>query len=100
MQGVGDPLPGALGLGSELSVLLSGFLSRHCPECARLWLPWLSPLGAWLSPGACNYFVISALAYAKKLGSKKIHPVRNPRFASFRTQPLENLSAAIKLPIK
>ena len=24
-------------------VLLSGFLSRHCPECARLWIPWLSP---------------------------------------------------------
>ena len=30
----------------------------------------------------------------------KVHPVRNPRFASFRTQPLENLSAAVKLPIK
>ena len=29
-----------------------------------------------------------------------LHPVRNPRFASFRTQPLENLSAAVKLPIK
>ena len=28
------------------------------------------------------------------------HPVRNPRFASFRTQPLENLSAAVKLPVK
>ena len=29
-----------------------------------------------------------------------VHPVRNPSFASFRTQPLENLSAAVKLPIK
>ena len=29
------------------SGLLSGFLSRHCPERARLWLTWLSPLGAW-----------------------------------------------------
>ena len=29
-----------------------------------------------------------------------LHPVRNPRFVSFRTQPLENLSAAVKLPIK
>ena len=29
-----------------------------------------------------------------------LHPVRNPRFGSFRTQPLENLSAAVKLPIK
>ena len=29
-----------------------------------------------------------------------VHPVRNPRFGSFRTQPLENLSAAVKLPIK
>ena len=28
-----------------------------------------------------------------------VHPVRNPRFASFRTQPLENLSAAVKLPV-
>ena len=28
-----------------------------------------------------------------------LHAVRNPRFASFRTQPLENLSAAVKLPI-
>ena len=28
-----------------------------------------------------------------------LHPVRNPRFVSFRTQPLENLSAAVKLPI-
>ena len=27
-----------------------------------------------------------------------ILPVRNPRFGSFRTQPLENLSAAVKLP--
>ena len=31
---------------------------------------------------------------------ESIHPVRNPRFVSFRTQPLENLSAAVKLPIK
>ena len=30
----------------------------------------------------------------------ELHPVRNPRFASFRTQPLENLSAAVKLPVK
>ena len=29
-----------------------------------------------------------------------LHPVRDPRFASFWTQPLENLSAAVKLPIK
>ena len=29
-----------------------------------------------------------------------LHPVRNPKFVSFRTQPLENLSAAVKLPIK
>ena len=29
-----------------------------------------------------------------------VHPVRNPRFASFRTQPFENLGAAVKLPIK
>ena len=29
-----------------------------------------------------------------------VHPVRNPRLAPFRTQPLENLSAAVKLPIK
>ena len=29
-----------------------------------------------------------------------LHPVRDPRFASFRTQPLENLSAAVKLPSK
>ena len=29
-----------------------------------------------------------------------LHPVRNPRFAYFRTQPLENLSAAVKLPIR
>ena len=29
-----------------------------------------------------------------------VHPVRNPRFASFRTQPFENLSAAVELPIK
>ena len=28
-----------------------------------------------------------------------LHPVHNPRFASFRTQPLEHLSAAVKLPI-
>ena len=28
-----------------------------------------------------------------------LRPVRNPRFASFRTQPLESLSAAVKLPI-
>ena len=28
-----------------------------------------------------------------------VHPVRNPRFASSRTQPFENLSAAVKLPI-
>ena len=28
------------------------------------------------------------------------HPVRNLRFASFRTQPLESLSAAVKLPMK
>ena len=28
-----------------------------------------------------------------------IYPVRNPRFVSFRTQLLENLSAAVKLPI-
>ena len=28
-----------------------------------------------------------------------IHPIRNPRFVSFRTQPLENLSATVKLPI-
>ena len=34
------------------------------------------------------------------LSSTRLHPVRNPRFASFRTQPLENLSAAVKLPIK
>ena len=34
---------------------------------------WLSPLGAWLNPGACNSVVISALAYAKKLGSKNTH---------------------------
>ena len=26
----------------------------------------------WLSPGACNLFVISALAYAKKLGSQNL----------------------------
>ena len=26
---------------------------------------------SWLSPGACNLFVMSALAYAKKLGSKQ-----------------------------
>ena len=31
--------------------------------------------------------------------SAQVHPVRNPRFASFRTQPWENLSAAVKLPI-
>ena len=29
-----------------------------------------------------------------------LRPVRDPRFASFRTQPLENLSAAVKPPIK
>ena len=29
-----------------------------------------------------------------------LHPIRNPSFASFRTQPLENLSATVKLPIK
>ena len=29
----------------------------------------------------------------------RLHPVRNPKLASFRTQPLENLSAAVKLPI-
>ena len=29
---------------------------------------------AWLSPGACNQFVISALAHAKKLGSEKNIP--------------------------
>ena len=29
-----------------------------------------------------------------------VHPVRNPRFASFRTRSLENLGAAVKLPIK
>ena len=29
-----------------------------------------------------------------------LHPVRNPRFWYFRTQPLEDLSAAVKLPIK
>ena len=28
----------------SLSGRLSGFLSRHCPECARLWLTWLSAL--------------------------------------------------------
>ena len=34
------------------------------------------------------------------VGGLGVHPVRNPRFGSFRTQPLENLSAAVKLPIK
>ena len=33
-------------------------------------------------------------------GSWGLHPVRNPRFGSFRIQTLENLSAAVKLPIK
>ena len=57
---------------------LSGFLSLHCPERDLLWLTWLSPpptpgcLAA--SPVACNQNVISALARAKRLGSKKVLP--------------------------
>ena len=27
----------------------------------------------------------------------RLHPVRNPRFVLFQTQPLESLSAAVKL---
>ena len=36
---------------------------------------------------------------SKKTCVRQVHPVRNPRFASFRTQPLENLSAAVELPV-
>ena len=32
--------------------------------------------------------------------SAPVHPIPITRFRSFRTQPLENLSAAVKLPIK
>ena len=31
---------------------------------------------------------------------KHVHPIPITRFRSFRTQPLDNLSAAVKLPIK
>ena len=34
-----------------------------------------------------------------RLTSTPLHPVRNPRFVSFRTQRLESLSAAVKLPM-
>ena len=43
---------------------------------------------------------IRLLLPTRKPAHFPVHPVRNPRFASFRTQPLENLSAAVKLPIK
>ena len=41
-----------------------------------------------------------ALLESVPLDPHILHPVRNPRFASFRTQPLDNLSAVVKLPIK
>ena len=46
-----------------------------------------------------SYDIVSYRRRSHIVRRLAVHPVRNPRFASFRTQPLENLSAAVKLPI-
>ena len=61
----------SLGAGSEFVGPVVGFpvasLPGACPPLAHLAV---SPGCLAVSPGACNYTVISALAHAKKLGNR------------------------------
>ena len=51
-------------------------------------------------PSAPPHMLVAIVAQHERSKWHGIHPVRNPRFASFRTQPLDNLSAAVKIPIE
>ena len=52
-----------------------------------------------MSYASTSWKQTSETANAVDLGRSPLHPIPITRFRSFRTQPLENVSAAVKLPI-
>ena len=84
---------------SNIISLVSGIIQRivTCP----MDLYWNCPTDfRWHVPMMFICYEIWCVVFCPEQWNLAVHPVRNPRFASFRTQPLENLRAAVKLPIK
>ena len=77
------------------------FISRREGAAMPVYIPvFLSvPVSCYTSVSQCTSVSQGCYTSISQCTSVVLHPVRNPRFASFRTQPLENLSAAVKLPI-